>query len=53
MSIAQDGIVGPKTKGALDIANSVPTPKPIPAPGDPGGVSSKSVKELPCRGGHQ
>lgn len=46
MGVTPDGIVGPETKGALDISNSVATPSPG-APLDPGGVldGGKSVSE--------
>ena len=46
MGLTPDGIVGPETKGALDISNSVDTPSPG-APADPGAVvdGGKSVRE--------
>jgi peptidoglycan hydrolase-like protein with peptidoglycan-binding domain len=46
VGLTPDGIVGPQTKGALDVANSVDTPQPG-ASLDPGGVddAGKSVSE--------
>jgi peptidoglycan hydrolase-like protein with peptidoglycan-binding domain len=46
MGLTTDGVVGPETKGALDVSNSVATPSPGP-PLDPGSTSDagKSVSE--------
>jgi peptidoglycan hydrolase-like protein with peptidoglycan-binding domain len=52
MGLTADGIVGPQTKGALDVSNSVATPAPgAPlGPGDPGSATDGGKSLSACLG---